>query len=760
MNNEKRLILFFALVSIWFMVAPAVFRFFGIELAPKRPVKPPANAAAEADKKADPNKKAEPDQKGEPGKVETAQGAQATKSAEVAQARPTDSSKPAPELKARPEPRVEVVKPTELELGGLLDHEPVGYRLQVGLEQKGAGIRSILSSRYDEDFGERKRIKLPLELVRRDAVWPPSLALTLNVPLVRADQKQRPAEPADPLADDPARSIPVEVEDTLDSVVWEVVRDDKGTIKRSVTRTDRATGAKVEGQAIAFRTTSSQGVVITKTFRLWQESDSVELELRFESPTQTQKIVYNLLGPHGIRIEGEWYTSTFRDLVFGQLSPSGVEIATYSAADVVGATGKPIENMTLPIRFGGIENQYFATLLAPYPPPAKPEDRWDDKTTAFVLHKDAEAPHKSEIGLKITSRPVEVAPDHPVTHTYQVYAGPKIEHNLTAVGAEGLASYRKSSIIPFANYIARVVITPALGIMYDLTERISRLFGGSRGNYGVAIILLTMVVRGLMFPIGRKQALAAQKMQTLQPLLKDLQERYKDDKERLTRETFALYKKHGVNPVAGCLPALIQLPIFVGLWQALNTSFMLRHSPFLWIQDLAAPDMLFRFPFDLPTFGNWINLGNWFNVLPFLVVGLMLVQTKLFSPPATTPEAVQQQKVMKFMMVFMGFMFYKVPSGLGLYFITSSLWAICERLLLPRISHARDAARPGDDTAPGVKGQDGELADDKPKGKFGQLWDKLLEEARKDSTYRKVTDESNGDGSRDRSKPRARPRKR
>src|SRR5206468_7016245 len=141
------------------------------------------------------------------------------------------------------------------------------------------------------------------------------------------------------------------------------------------------------------------------------------------------------------------------------------------------------------------------------------------------------------------------------------------------------------------------------------------------------IILLTLLVKLLMFPLGRKQALMAQRMQALQPLLKEIQEKYKDDKERQTRETLALYKKHGANPVSGCLPALIQLPIFVGLWQALNTSFPLRHESFLWIRDLAAPDMLFHFPVEIPF------LGNWFNLLPFVVVGLMLIQTKLFAPP-------------------------------------------------------------------------------------------------------------------------------
>ena len=130
----------------------------------------------------------------------------------------------------------------------------------------------------------------------------------------------------------------------------------------------------------------------------------------------------------------------------------------------------------------------------------------------------------------------------------------------------------------------------------------------------------------------------------------------------------------------------------------------LRHAPFLWINDLAAPDMLFKFPFEI------MFLGHWFNLLPILVVSLMLVQTKLFSPPPTTPEAEMQQKTMKYMMIFMAVMFYKVPSGLGIYFITSSLWSIGERLLLPKIAHA--PAKIADDELDqghlkGVRGKEG-----------------------------------------------------
>src|SRR5206468_8314355 len=127
---------------------------------------------------------------------------------------------------------------------------------------------------------------------------------------------------------------------------------------------------------------------------------------------------------------------------------------------------------------------------------------------------------------------------------------------------------------------------PLLDRIYALTTQVARLFGGKAGNYGIAIILLTLLVRLIMFPLGRKQAIAAKKMQDLQPHLKEIQEKYKEDKERQTKETFALYRRHGVNPVGGCLPALVQLPIFVGLWQALNNEVRLRHAGFLWIQDL------------------------------------------------------------------------------------------------------------------------------------------------------------------------------
>jgi YidC/Oxa1 family membrane protein insertase len=153
-----------------------------------------------------------------------------------------------------------------------------------------------------------------------------------------------------------------------------------------------------------------------------------------------------------------------------------------------------------------------------------------------------------------------------------------------------------------------------------------------------------------------------------------------------------LYRKHGVNPLAGCLPALIQLPIFIGLYRGLAVDVELRQAPLFsesiqWCSNLAAPDMLYNWSWFMPDMVNraegFFGLGPYLNVLPLITVGLFLLQQKMFMPEPANEQAALQQKIMKYMMVFMGLMFYKVPSGLCLYFIASSLWGIAEKKMIP-----------------------------------------------------------------------------
>lgn len=642
-------------------------------------------------------------------------------------------------------PPLAVVPPNELVLGSTADGSDAGYRMELRLEQAGAGVATLASSRYDAELVDGQKARRPLRLIQPNPKSPPSFAL--NLAKAKAETGVGTDEPA---ATPPGPAAAP----GLDSRTWEVVRDDKGRAVRPISKPDPATKKAVEGQELVFRSPPGEpgGLVITKRFRLYKGQDGFEFEIGLESPDGERTVAYELLGPHGIPIEGEWYTGTFRDVFFGQDNA----VVTRSASDVYKARDEPERFQTLPIRYAGVENQYFAVLVAPQ----TSEVRINRETSAKVIQVDALHPEKADVAVEFLSRPEPVGPNRPATHAYRVYAGPKTVEGLEPFGADELASYRKNQWfnIPGGAAVAKYVIDPLLKRVYALTAQVSRLFGGKRGNYGIAIILLTMTVKLILFPLGRKTAASAKKMQDLQPLIAVLKEKYGDDKERITKETLALYKQYGVNPAGGCLPALVQLPVFVGLWQALNNSVSLRHAPFLYIQNLAAPDMLFRFPVEIP------YLGNYFNLLPFLVVSLQLVQTRLFAPPALTEEAKMQQSMMKYLMFFMAFMFYKVPSGLGLYFITSSLWAIGERLLVPKLEARKKANAPA--IVPGADLPNGGPPPRPANGWRDKLERKLnaiMEEAAHDKTIRNNanppgTSNNGGGNGRDPDKGRPRPK--
>ena len=659
-----------------------------------------------------------------------------------------DETKPAagatpPPLAANPGvPEPTLVDPSLLVLGSSRDQDrQTGYRMELRFDQVGAGVRELLSAQYDGETNDGIPDRgSKLELITDDPTSRAPRSLTLA--LIPPDRTA------------PGRSAP-SGEIALDTVRWDVLRSTpEAPAVRTISRIDPGVANPVEGQEISFvARVDSPKSTVTKTYRLWKGEDGFDYVLKFAGDAETSTS-YRLFGPHGIPIEGESFTANFRDIFFGLVKNNATEIITRPASDIYKYRDKPETFEALPVNFAGVENQYFTVFVEPVAGPSGA--RIVRKAQGMLAKADEKASQKSDVGVELTSEQVDFGPNRPAEHTYKIYAGPKRADLLASYGASELASYRKNQWfnIPFASSLAQYVIAPLLGKIYNLTTQVSQIFGGTSGNYGIAIILLTMTVRLIMFPVGRKQALISKKMQDLQPALAEIKERYKDDKERQTKETFALYKQHGFNPAAGCLPALIQLPIFVGLWQALNNSVALRHSQFLYIRNLAAPDMLFNFGTDLPV------VGQYFNLLPFLVVGLMLLQTKLFTPPPMTEEARSQQKVMKIMMIFMAFMFYKVPSGLGIYFITSSLWQVCERLLLPKITKSKPLILVTDDHGLPVNGS----AKSGVGGWLSKKMEKLLEEAANERTIRNSgTNGSSNNGGRnqtpdrDRNRPRPKP---
>lgn len=197
-------------------------------------------------------------------------------------------------------------------------------------------------------------------------------------------------------------------------------------------------------------------------------------------------------------------------------------------------------------------------------------------------------------------------------------------------------------------------------------------------NYGIAIMLLTFIVRTVFWPLTHKSTISMKKMTKLQPQVMALREKYKTNPQKMQMEMMALYRQYKVNPLAGCLPMIIQIPVFIALFVILRSAIELRYASFLWIRDLSEPERIFDFGFTIPLLG-WDAL----NLLPLLMAGTMWLQMKL-TPTAGDP---QQQKIMMIMMpIMMVFMLYGYASGLALYWTTTNVISIVQQLYYRRLN--------------------------------------------------------------------------
>lgn len=188
-------------------------------------------------------------------------------------------------------------------------------------------------------------------------------------------------------------------------------------------------------------------------------------------------------------------------------------------------------------------------------------------------------------------------------------------------------------------------------------------------NYGVAIILLTILVKILFWPLTHKSYKSMKEMQKLQPIMAKMREKYKNDKQKLNKEMMGLYKTYKVNPMGGCLPMVVQLPVFFALFRVLGSAIELRHAPFmLWINDLSAPDRLFNFPFTIPFMAPPFGIP----ILTLLMGASMFLQQKM----TPTPGDPTQAKIMMFLPVIFTFMFINFPSGLVLYWLVNNILSI------------------------------------------------------------------------------------
>jgi YidC/Oxa1 family membrane protein insertase len=246
-----------------------------------------------------------------------------------------------------------------------------------------------------------------------------------------------------------------------------------------------------------------------------------------------------------------------------------------------------------------------------------------------------------------------------IDHQITFFAGPKEYRLLARIGEE--FQNQADLVMQFGKYsgfFAKALLL-AMNWVHDVT----------RAGYGLTIVLITIFIKVLFWPLTAASTRSMKRMQQLAPEMKALKEKYKDDMQKFTQKQWELYRKHKVSPMSGCLPMLIQMPVFIGFFMMIRSAIELRGAPFLWITDLSKPDTLFIIP------GTHFP----FNLLPLLMGGSMLWQSHLTPPsPGMDPA---QQKMMRYMPLMFLVFLYSYSSGLALYWTVNNLLTVVQTKL-------------------------------------------------------------------------------
>jgi YidC/Oxa1 family membrane protein insertase len=305
--------------------------------------------------------------------------------------------------------------------------------------------------------------------------------------------------------------------------------------------------------------------------------------------------------------------------------------------------GKPHEDISA--GWVAVKSQYFTMVVSP--------------TTNIT--------GVSVAGVTLVSQPpappirgVTAAADVPLSRgtngsascTFTFYAGPKDYGRLAALGRHQEELMDFGTPMDFYSGLFGVILLHSLNFFYRLIP-----------SYGVAILLVTVCLKIIFWPIQAKSIQSMKAMQKFQPLMNKLREKYKDDPQRLNTEMMKLYKEHKINPFSGCLPMVVQLPVLIAFYRVLLNAIALRGAPFLWIHDLAQPDTIA------------VIAGLPINPLPLAMMACTFFQQKL-TPTGGDP---QQQKMMMFMPVMMLFFFYKLAAGLTLYYTLQQLLSVFQQ---------------------------------------------------------------------------------
>ena len=392
-----------------------------------------------------------------------------------------------------------------------------------------------------------------------------------------------------------------------------------------------------KSKEISFVWTSSHGVAVEKKFLFSPETYMIDLNVTIKNlsgKTLRDSLTLSLVQPAEVKKSRYGFTGPSA-LINNKLT----QIKTKKIKDKNIYTGN--------VKWVAVQNRYFMSAIIP-----------DDPVDAGMhLYMD------NEILANRYVRP-EMVMDSGTQHVfkYKLFFGPKSMRVL-----KGL-DYDLVKAVNFGMF--DIIAKPCVWIMNFIYDHFIP-------NYGVAIILLTLFTKVILWPLGNKSYKSMAEMKKIQPLLAEIKEKYKDDKKRMNEEVMGLYKTYKVNPMGGCLPMVAQIPIFFALYRMLYEAIELRHAPFFWwINDLSAPDRLFRFdvsiPFMQPPYG--------IPVLTIIMGASMFIQQKMSPPMGDATQA----KMMMMMPLVFTVMFINFSSGLVLYWLVNNIISMAQQYYIQK----------------------------------------------------------------------------
>ncbi len=472
---------------------------------------------------------------------------------------------------------------------------------------------------------------------------------------------------------------------------------------------------------------------ITKTYTVRKNDYSVGMSLAFENLSgEKLRISLDQFGPTGLRRED--VSGDTREVVYGWFDPEkdkvNVKVEKKSSGKFLGLFGSDklgLNDRQYPSHRSDSDepglwiaatNKFFASIMY-IKPTGKGELNSPDWKAKFYYAEIEEWKDSRTFRTGVEIPELELAVGSAVKRMdFDIYVGPKkrsiFEDNKDEYFREEYKDLQYVGTIDFGGCWCTFTWL-ALAMMWLL-----QVFSAFVHNWGVAIILLVILVRVVLHPLTKKSQVSMMKMQKLAPQMQKLKEKYADDREALQKEMMKFYKEQGASPILGCLPMLIQMPIWIALWTGISASFELRHAAFLpfWLTDLAAPDALISWSKDLPL------IGPSFNLLPLLMAVGMYLQTKLnpsMAGAAATPDQQKQQKMMKVMMpVIFTIFLYQAPSGVTLYIMASMFGSVLEQYVIRKHIREKEAAAAAAETTVKMPGK--ASRDSRPKKPKGPFW--------------------------------------